>query len=156
MKFSSAFVLTSIARQTGKLVELSNQELIDCSWAAGNHGCRGGFQDRTLKWVKQNGVALKRDYGPYLAQVSLLYKYFKSIYEDPFLATSIFSFVIARPREEVSSCLKSKRALNQPVSIFGFLVAVVFTALSTDWILSSGVQNVSPLCVVNSQVVDPC
>lgn len=155
MKFSSAFVLTSIGRQTGKLVELSNQELIDCSWAAGNHGCRGGFQDRTLKWVKQNGVALKRDYGPYLAQVSLLYRYFKSIYEEPFLATSIFSFVIASPRE-VSSCLKSKMALNQPVSIFGFLVAVVFISLSTDWILSSGVQKVSPLCVVNSQVVDLC
>ena len=106
--------------------------------------------------MKQNGVALKRDYGPYLAQVSLLYRYFKSIYEEPFLATSFFSFVIASPREEVSSCLKSKRALNQLVSIFGFLVAVVFTSLSTDWILSSGVQNVSPLCVVNSQVVDPC
>lgn len=59
--------------QTGELVELSNQQLIDCSWPTGNHGCRGGFQDRTLKWVKRNGVALRRDYGPYLAQVSFNY-----------------------------------------------------------------------------------
>ena len=59
--------------QTGELVELSNQQLIDCSWPAGNRGCRGGFQDRTLKWVKRNGVALRRDYGPYLAQVSFCY-----------------------------------------------------------------------------------
>ncbi|XP_068738415.1 cathepsin S-like [Montipora capricornis] len=54
--------------KTGNLVELSNQQLIDCSWPSGNHGCRGGFQDRTLKWVKRYGVAVKRDYGPYLAQ----------------------------------------------------------------------------------------
>ena len=59
--------------QTGELVELSNQQLIDCSWPAGNRGCRGGFQDRTLRWVKRNGVALRRDYGPYLAQVSFCY-----------------------------------------------------------------------------------
>lgn len=54
--------------KTGELLELSNQQLIDCSWPAGNHGCRGGFQDRTLRWVKRNGVASRRDYGPYLAQ----------------------------------------------------------------------------------------
>ena len=63
----------SCTKQTGELLELSNQQLIDCSWPAGNHGCRGGFQDRTLRWVKRNGAALRRDYGPYLAQVSKLF-----------------------------------------------------------------------------------
>ena len=75
---SFAFLFTFFG-QTGELVELSNQQLIDCSWPVGNHGCRGGFQDRTLRWVKRNGVALRRDYGPYLAQVSGFFKSLASV-----------------------------------------------------------------------------
>ena len=55
--------------QTGQLVELSAQQVIDCSWGSGNHGCRGGWYNKALSWIYMNGVAKAKNYGPYLAQV---------------------------------------------------------------------------------------
>lgn len=59
-----------IFQRTGKLVELSEQQIIDCSIATGNHGCGGGSLRNTLKYLESTqGLMREKDY-PYTATVS--------------------------------------------------------------------------------------
>jgi len=55
--------------QTGNLVRLSQQALIDCSWGFGNNGCDGGEDWRVYQWmIKHGGIPTEDSYGPYLGQ----------------------------------------------------------------------------------------
>ncbi|XP_027343842.1 ervatamin-B-like [Abrus precatorius] len=59
--FSAVAAMEGIVKiKTGKLISLSEQELVDC-----NQGCGGGFMDKAFNYVKQNqGLASENDY-PY-------------------------------------------------------------------------------------------
>lgn len=50
--------------QTERLVELSEQQILDCSSEQGNQGCDGGLMDYTYDYVKQNGIQ-SAEYYPY-------------------------------------------------------------------------------------------
>lgn len=52
--------------RTGKLLSLSEQQLVDCDTL--DHGCKGGIHFRAMKWITSNGgITTEADY-PYEAQ----------------------------------------------------------------------------------------
>lgn len=59
--------------KTGRLIDLSEQQLIDCTWFTpgvrnGNNGCLGGWTWKTFAWIKKFGIATTESYGHYRGQ----------------------------------------------------------------------------------------
>jgi len=62
------------ALTTGKLISLSEENLLDCSWSFGNYGCKGGFTDHAFQYVvNNNGIDTEESYPYALGQGSCKY-----------------------------------------------------------------------------------
>lgn len=55
-------------KMTGNILDLSEQNLIDCSEKQGNHGCKGGTMDNAFNYVQFNGGIDQELAYPYTAK----------------------------------------------------------------------------------------
>lgn len=66
-------------KKTGKLPDISEQNLVDCTKSYGNQGCNGGWMDNSFKYIRDNkGIDSETGY-PYYAR-ELGYCYYNAQY----------------------------------------------------------------------------
>ncbi|XP_078322733.1 procathepsin L-like [Crassostrea virginica] len=96
-------------RKTGKLVPLSEQQLVDCSSSFGNHGCNGGLMDKAFKYVESvGGIETEEDY-PYTAKDN------KCTFDDSKIAAKVSGCVDVESGSETA--LMTSVAEVGPVSV---------------------------------------
>jgi hypothetical protein len=60
-----------VRKKSFDVVNLSEQNLIDCSSGHGNEGCDGGLMVKAFNYIKEHGIMKNRDY-PYNEAVNYL------------------------------------------------------------------------------------
>lgn len=113
------------AISTGELIDLSEQQLVDCAkgYQYGSHGCNGGQMDGAFKYVMTYGQCSDEEY-PYVSGTT----------------TKDGACVTCQPQAFISSCydVESKNQVSMKQAVFQQPVAVAIEADTTYFQLYKG------------------
>lgn len=116
------------ARATGKLVDLSEQQLVDCSRKYNNEGCNGGYPAQAFRYIFDNkGITYEESY-PYLEKDGASCK----SRDLPVAAT--VDGIVSIPRE-------NERALQEALALHGPVVVAIDASLESFRFYKSGVYS---------------
>jgi len=96
-------------RATGKLVSLSEQNLVDCSGEFGNQGCKGGLMDSAFQYIEENGGIDTEASYPYVGEQE------KCRYNPAFRGATDIGFMNVEAGNEAA--LKTAVATQGPCSV---------------------------------------
>ncbi|KAK7306553.1 hypothetical protein VNO77_44501 [Canavalia gladiata] len=124
------------ALATGKLISLSEQEIVDCDPIS--FGCKGGWVDKAFEWVIRNGgIASEKDY-PYIGKQGVC-----KASKIPNSATINGYYQVAQSDNGLLCA-----TVNQPISVCLYVANDFFQ-------YKSGVYD-GPNCPVNSKLTNHC
>lgn len=123
------------AAKYGKLVSLSEQQIVDCAWTddlgQGDSGCDGGFAAPAMQWIMDNqGIALQEDY--------------KYLMVDGWCDPSVRTSGV-HVKGYVNVTMNSEAALQQAVATIGPVAVAIDAAHEHFEYYSSGVYY-NPKC----------
>jgi len=95
-------------KKSGKLVSLSEQQLVDCSSRYGNFGCNGGLMDNAFKYIEKYGIESEADY-PYHA------RQMRCKYNESLVVTKVTGFTDVEEGSEED--LQAALATVGPISV---------------------------------------
>ncbi|EFJ34223.1 hypothetical protein SELMODRAFT_439207 [Selaginella moellendorffii] len=108
--FSTTGALESAhAQATGKMVVLSEQQLVDCAGGYNNFGCSGGLPSQAFEYIRYNGGLDTEDSYPYTAHDG------KCMYNQNSIGAKVYDVV--NITEGAEDELIHAVAFNRPVSI---------------------------------------
>jgi C1A family cysteine protease len=118
--------------KTGKLVSLSEQQLVSCAGSFGNQGCNGGLMDDGFKYVEKNGLDKESTYG-YKAQTGTCNKQ-KAALHDGIAPGAVKSFkdVTANSESQLAAAVTKAPvsvAIEADQSGFQFYKSGVFSGI---------------------------
>ncbi|XP_072529416.1 cathepsin L-like peptidase [Salminus brasiliensis] len=118
-------------RKTRKLVPLSEQQLIDCSWLQGNEGCSDGSVEMAFQYVNSNGGLQTGDSYPYTGREGMC------MFNPQYHSATCRGFQYL-PNED-------EGVLQKAVTAIGPISAVIDASKKTFLLYQSGIYN-EPNC----------